>query len=263
MATPANAPATAKPSDGSRVIRQRAIVDGEPIVTTPADDVPLLVWSSRLPPLLAFIAGMVDVTGFFTLGNVFTAHITGNLAVVSAVAAQGKAPSLVQSVMIPVFIFAVAATWLLARVSNRSRRTARAAVAVVQFLLLTVLAVFCVVTTPSLEPTRHRGRICGDDRGLRHGLPVRALPHGAPRFGLDSRHDRQSDQYRPLLDGSVVRARQPAHGRGSGLSEEIGEAASGLRRRMRRRRHCDHGAWAIGLGRLPGMPRGARNRRLR
>ena len=43
----------------------------------------------RLPPLLSIIAGMVDLIGFFTLGNIFTAHITGNLVVASAAAVRG------------------------------------------------------------------------------------------------------------------------------------------------------------------------------
>jgi hypothetical protein len=34
---------------------------------------------ARLPPLLSVIAGMVDFTGFFTLGHIFTAHVTGNI----------------------------------------------------------------------------------------------------------------------------------------------------------------------------------------
>jgi len=29
-----------------------------------------------LPPMLSIVAGMVDLTGFYTLGNVFTAHVT-------------------------------------------------------------------------------------------------------------------------------------------------------------------------------------------
>jgi uncharacterized membrane protein YoaK (UPF0700 family) len=43
------------------------------------DTVELSRLEERLPPLLSVIAGMVDLIGFFTLGNIFTAHVTGNL----------------------------------------------------------------------------------------------------------------------------------------------------------------------------------------
>ena len=40
---------------------------------TRPDDGELSRLEERLPPLLSVIAGMVDLTGFFTLGNIFTA----------------------------------------------------------------------------------------------------------------------------------------------------------------------------------------------
>src|SRR6202162_5588126 len=74
---------------------------------------------ARLPPLLSVIAGMVDLTGFFTLGNIFTAHVTGNLVVIAAKAVRGGPLNLAQTLSVPVFILAVAAVWLLARASGR------------------------------------------------------------------------------------------------------------------------------------------------
>src|SRR5258707_4505677 len=73
----------------------------------------------RLPPLLSVIAGMVDLTGFFTLGHIFTAHITGNLVVAAADAVHGGRFNLVQALAIPVFMLALAVVWLIAEVSNR------------------------------------------------------------------------------------------------------------------------------------------------
>jgi hypothetical protein len=58
----------------------------------------------RLPPLLSVIAGMVDLTSFLTLGNIFAAHITGNLVVIAAVLVRGGPLKLEQALAIPAFM---------------------------------------------------------------------------------------------------------------------------------------------------------------
>src|SRR5215813_2566774 len=65
--------------------------------------------------VLSVVAGLVDVTGFLSLGKVFTAHITGNLVLVAADMANGAAPPAMQLISIPVFAAAVALAYLLAR----------------------------------------------------------------------------------------------------------------------------------------------------
>jgi uncharacterized membrane protein YoaK (UPF0700 family) len=87
--------------------------------STSEDATALSQLERRLPTLLSIIAGMVDLTGFLTLGNVFTAHITGNLVVIAALVVRGGKMNLAQVLAIQVFIFAVAATWLLARASGK------------------------------------------------------------------------------------------------------------------------------------------------
>ena len=119
----------------------------------PADDTTeLLRLEERLPPLLSVIAGMVDLTGFFTLGNIFTAHITGNLVVATAAAVHGGPWNLAQALAIPVFMLAVAAAWLVARASSLHGAALTRLLLVIQFLLLGAVLVFCVTTEPSANP---------------------------------------------------------------------------------------------------------------
>ncbi|WP_018319089.1 DUF1275 family protein [Bradyrhizobium sp. WSM2793] len=83
---------------------------------------------ARLPPLLSVIAGMVDFTGFFTLGHIFTAHVTGNIVLATVVAVDGGSFHWAQLLAIPVFILALTTVWLIAHASGR-RGSSLAAVA--------------------------------------------------------------------------------------------------------------------------------------
>jgi uncharacterized membrane protein YoaK (UPF0700 family) len=106
----------------------------------------------QLPPLLSIVAGMVDLTGFLTLGNLFTAHITGNLVVIGALVVRHGSVNPPQILAIPVFILAVAAVWLLARASGRRGPGLLRLLLLVQFLLLTCVLIFSVITKPSANP---------------------------------------------------------------------------------------------------------------
>src|SRR6267378_6739912 len=119
----------------------------------PSDDALTLArLEARLPPLLSVIAGMVDLTGFFTLGNIFTAHVTGNLVVIAAKAVRGGPLNLAQTLSVPVFILAVAAVWLLDRASGRRGPALTRLLLLVQFLLLTGILILSVITKPSANP---------------------------------------------------------------------------------------------------------------
>ena len=116
----------------------------------PPEDAPVLArLEKQLPTLLSVIAGMVDVTGFLTLGNIFTAHITGNLVVFAAVMVRGGPLNLAQALAVPVFVLAVVAVWLVARASGKRGPALARLLLLVQFLLLGGVMVFSVITSPS------------------------------------------------------------------------------------------------------------------
>src|SRR5882757_641395 len=112
----------------------------------------LSVSEKRLPALLAIIAGMVDLTGFLTLGNIFTAHVTGNLVVLAAIVVRGGPVNLAQALAVPVFILTVAAVWLFARTEAARNGALMRWLLFVQFWLLAGVFVFSVVTHPSAHP---------------------------------------------------------------------------------------------------------------
>jgi len=94
---------------------------------------------------------MVDVIGFLSLG-LFTAHITGNLVVIAALVARGGPPMIAQVLAVPVFIAAVATVWLIARSSARRGPALVRPLLFVQWLLLTCVLTFSVITDPAINP---------------------------------------------------------------------------------------------------------------
>jgi uncharacterized membrane protein YoaK (UPF0700 family) len=104
-----------------------------------------------LPTLLSVIAGMVDVIGFLSLG-IFTAHVTGNIVVIGALMVRDDRVNPAQILAVPVFILAVAATWLIAKASGRRGTGLMRPLLLIQFLLITCLLIFSIITKPSTDP---------------------------------------------------------------------------------------------------------------
>ena len=111
-----------------------------------------------LPTLLSVIAGMVDLIGFLNLG-IFTAHVTGNIVVVGALVVRHNRVNPAQILAIPVFILAVAATWMIAKASGRRGTGLMRLLLLVHFLLLSCLLIFSVVTKPSGDPRGLMGAV--------------------------------------------------------------------------------------------------------
>src|SRR5215471_13384585 len=104
-----------------------------------------------LPTLLSVIAGMVDVIGFLSLG-IFTAHVTGNIVVIGALLVRHNRVNPAQILAIPVFILAVAATWVIAKAFGKRGASLMRPLLLLQFLLITCLFIFSVITKPSADP---------------------------------------------------------------------------------------------------------------
>jgi uncharacterized membrane protein YoaK (UPF0700 family) len=104
-----------------------------------------------LVALLSVIAGMVDVIGYFELGGIFTAHVTGNIVVIAASFAQ-RPPRLTQVLVVPMFMLAVAAMWMIAKALRRRGANAQNTFLLIQFLLISAVLVVSVITKPATNP---------------------------------------------------------------------------------------------------------------
>ena len=108
--------------------------------------------AGRLPPLLAVVAGMVDVIGYFSLGNLFTAHVTGNIVVIAALLVRGGTPNASQVLAVPVFIVAVAVVWLMAKAFVRRGPALLRPLLLLQFLLLSCVLILGVAFNLAANP---------------------------------------------------------------------------------------------------------------
>jgi len=104
-----------------------------------------------LPTLLSVIAGMVDAIGLLSLG-IFTAHVTGNIVVIGALIVRHNRVSPAQILATPVFILAVAATWAIAKAFDKRGAGLMRPLLLIQFLLITCVLIFSLITKPSADP---------------------------------------------------------------------------------------------------------------
>jgi len=104
-----------------------------------------------LPFVLSTIAGMVDVIGFMSLG-LFTAHVTGNIIVIAALLVRGGPVNMAQLLAVPVFVVAVAAVGLIAKVSDRRGPALAKPLLLIQFILLSCVLIFSIIYHPAANP---------------------------------------------------------------------------------------------------------------
>jgi uncharacterized membrane protein YoaK (UPF0700 family) len=116
------------------------------------DEVVLARLEWWFPLLMSVIAGMADLIGFFTLGNVFTAHLTGNLVLATAALVRHTSVDLAQVLAIPVFMLTVVGVWLISRASGRRSVGLLRLLLMIQFILLAAVMAVSVLTRASTEP---------------------------------------------------------------------------------------------------------------
>ena len=105
-----------------------------------------------LPFVLSVIAGSCDVIGFVGLGGLFTAHITGNLAVLAAHVLSGEPAQVALMLSVPVFMLALALTRVLVGGLESIGRASLRPLLLLHFLLLAGFMVLCVAAGPRIDP---------------------------------------------------------------------------------------------------------------
>ena len=108
-------------------------------------------YTKLLPFVLALVAGSVDIIGFLDL-NLFTAHITGNFAILAAHIAAGSEASLPLIISVPVFVIVLALTRLLAAALERAEIAPLGALLLLQFILLCASFAICLPAGPGVNP---------------------------------------------------------------------------------------------------------------
>lgn len=127
-----------------------------PVERTAARAVPPSVDSSvsakLLPCVLSVTAGSVDVISFLGLGGLFTAHVTGNLVILAARIATGRAAPLSHILSVPVFVAVLVVARLLAAGLEETRHGSLRLLLALQLLLVACFLAVRVMAGSDLDP---------------------------------------------------------------------------------------------------------------
>jgi len=104
--------------------------------------------SRALPFVLSLTAGSTDIIGFLGLNGLFTAHITGNLVVLAAHVVAGDPTIFAYILSVPVFIFILFLTRLLAGGLEQAGVSTLQPLLLLQLLFLVGFLSICVVAGP-------------------------------------------------------------------------------------------------------------------
>jgi uncharacterized membrane protein YoaK (UPF0700 family) len=102
--------------------------------------------------VLSVVAGSTDTIGFLGLNGLFTAHITGILAVLAAHIVAGGEGQLAQLLAVPVFMVMVGLTGLLAGGLESIGVASLRPLLLLQFLLLAGFLSICIAADPHVDP---------------------------------------------------------------------------------------------------------------
>ena len=132
-----------------------------------------------LPFVLGVIAGSVDVIGFLGLDGLFTAHVTGNIAILAAHVVAGRDASLALTLSVPVFVAALVLTRLLAAGLERAGIATLGPLLLLQLALLCAFLAVCSAAGPGLDPTAPTMVVAG-----MLGVCAMAVQNALARIGL-------------------------------------------------------------------------------
>ncbi len=101
--------------------------------------------------LLSWVAGFVDTSAFIILFGIFTAHVTGNIALAgSSFVASDEGTTITRLLMLPTFMLTVALTSLLARYARYKQWSVFAVLLTAEAIALGVFLIIGTSLSPAL-----------------------------------------------------------------------------------------------------------------
>lgn len=101
--------------------------------------------------LLSWVAGFVDTSAFIILFGIFTAHVTGNIALAgSSFVSSDQETTITRLLMLPTFMLTVALTSLLARYARRKQWPVFAVLLTAEAIALSVFLAVGINLSPAL-----------------------------------------------------------------------------------------------------------------